>query len=376
VRLRGLYDHLPVWLRASAVLTANDHEWTLASGSRALAFPTTAGDSYTATLAVIDEADLCPDLDRLMRAVKPTTDAGGRMILLSRSDKSKPHSPFKRIYLAARQGQNGWLPLFLPWTARPDRDAAWYEAQRRDVLARTGGVDDLAEQYPATDAEALAPRALDKRLPASWLQQCFIEWAPLAVLPEEAPAIPGLVVFALPHPGGSYVVGADPAEGNPTSDDSTLCVLDSGSGEQVAELAGRIEPSVFASYIYQVALWYQRASILVERNNHGHAVLLWLREHARGVRLLQGHDDKPGWLSSSLGKTQLYDKCAGGLKNGEVVLHSFATYSQLASIDGSTLRAPDGQPDDRADAFALACAARGGRKHDFWIVVGGELIRS
>ncbi len=159
VRLRGMYDRLPAWLQASAVTTANDHEWALVSGSRALAFPTTAGDSYTATLAVVDEADLCTDLDRLMRAVKPTIDAGGRMVLLSRSDKSKPQSPFKRMYRAARQEQNGWVPVFLPWDARPDRDAAWYEAQRRDVLARTGSADDLAEQYPATDAEALAPRA-------------------------------------------------------------------------------------------------------------------------------------------------------------------------------------------------------------------------
>jgi len=33
-------------------------------------------------------------------------------------------------------------------------------------------------------------------------------------------------------------------------------------------------------------------------------------------------------------------------------------YVQLASIDGSTLRAPKGEQDDRADAFALACAGR------------------
>jgi hypothetical protein len=52
----------------------------------------------------------------------------------------------------------------------------------------------------------------------------------------------------------------------------------------------------------------------------------------------------------------LYDRCADALRNGEVVLHAFATHGQLASIDGSTLRAPEGEHDDRADAFALACA--------------------
>jgi hypothetical protein len=56
-------------------------------------------------------------------------------------------------------------------------------------------LDDLAEQYPATDAEALAPRMLDKRIPAIGLQQCFVEQPQLTPLTPEAPAIPSLAVF-------------------------------------------------------------------------------------------------------------------------------------------------------------------------------------
>jgi hypothetical protein len=88
VRLRGMYDHLSAFLPVRGFTADNAHEWALTNGSRALAFPTTAGDSYTATLAVVDEADLGPDLDRLLRAVKPTIDGGGRLVLLSRADKS------------------------------------------------------------------------------------------------------------------------------------------------------------------------------------------------------------------------------------------------------------------------------------------------
>jgi hypothetical protein len=356
IRLRGMHDRLPDWLRASGFTTANDHELALTSESRAMAFPTTAGDSYTATLAIVDEADLCLDLERLMRAVKPTIDGGGRMVLLSRADKSRPLSPFKKIYTAARQGQNTWASVFLPWHARPGRDAAWYEGQRRDIVARTGALDDLHEQYPATDAEALSPRSLDKRIAPAWLLQCFREVAPIEA--DGAPAIPGLIVFAAPVPGHKYVIGGDPAEGNPTSDDSALCVMDAASGEQVAELAGKYEPAVLASYAYTIALWYNAAGTLFERNNHGHACLLWFREHGRGVKLLKGRDGKDGWLSSTLGKTELYDRCADALKNSETTIRSFATFTQLSSIDGQTLRAPEGQPDDRADAFALAVCAR------------------
>ncbi len=357
-RLRGLYERLPHWLQVQSFGVDNDHEWQLSNGSRGLAFPTTAGDSYTASLAIVDEADLVPDLDRLMRAVKPTIDGGGRMVLLSRADKTQPRSTFKRIYAGAKQQLTEWTALFLPWDARPDRDQAWYEIQKTDIVHRTGSLDDLHEQYPDSDVEALAPRTLDKRIAPEWLQQCYLEAVPLSLTGvPQAPAIPGLNVYALPQPTHQYVIGADPAEGNPTSDDSALVILDTKTGEEVACLAGKFQPAVLAAHANALGKWFNHASIMVERNNHGHAVLLWLRERGQ-LCLLSGLDDGEGWLSSQRGKAVLYDWCADAFRNREVVLHSFATFVQLASIDGSTLRAPEGEHDDRADAFALACAGR------------------
>jgi hypothetical protein len=365
-RLRGLYERLPAWLKVRSFLVDNDHEWELSNGSRVLAFPTTAGDSYTATLVFVDEADLVPDLGRLMRAVKPTIDGGGQMILLSRADKTQPQSVFKHVYSGARQMQTEWVGVFLPWNARPDRDQNWYETQKADILHRTGSLDDLHEQYPASDLEALSPRTLDKRMAPDWLQQCYVQAAPLSLTDvPEAPAIPGLLVYALPQPNHHYVIGADPAEGNPTSDDSALAVLDAATGEEVASLAGKFQPAVLADHANTLGKWYNHASVLVERNNHGHAVLLGLSELGE-LHRLSGHDGKDGWLSSQLGKVMLYDRCADAFRNREVVLHTFATYVQLASIDGSTLRAPTGEQDDRADAFALACAGRPTASSAWW----------
>ena len=167
-RLRGMLDRLPDWLRP-ALIADNDHNIELANGSVGLAFPTTGGRSYTASLVVVDEADFADNLDTLLAAVKPTIDAGGRLILLSTADKSKPQSAFKRIYGAGKRGENGYRAVFLPWSARPGRSAAWYEEQKRDVLVRTGATDDLCQEYPATDFEALAPRSLDRRFAAEWL---------------------------------------------------------------------------------------------------------------------------------------------------------------------------------------------------------------
>jgi len=148
-RLAGMYERLPAWQHVRSVSVRNAHEFRLSNGSAALAFPTTGGRSYTATLAIVDEADHVggsaggDSLDALLDAVKPTVDGGGSLVLLSTVDKDRPQSAFKRIYRAARQGESGWHAIFLPWSARPERDPAWYAAQRQDILARTGTLDSL-----------------------------------------------------------------------------------------------------------------------------------------------------------------------------------------------------------------------------------------
>jgi hypothetical protein len=357
-RLREMYNRLPEYMRESPLQTDTSHELTFPGGSRAMAFSTKGGRSYAATLAIIDEADHVEDLGRMLSAIAPTVDAGGQIILLSTADKSRPESAFKRVYRAAKNKENSFHPIFHGWEAAPWRDRCWYDERRRSILAQTGALDDLHQEFAATDAEALSARSLDKRIPAAWLEQCFAELRalPLASQPG-APAVPGLAVFAPPHDGKSYVVGADPAEGNPTSDDSAAVVLDGKTGEEVANLVGRFEPEVFATYIYSLANWYKTAAILCERNNHGHAVLLWLRNFGHGVRRLEGLDGKPGWQTTTLSKTHAYDRAAECLKNQEVMLHSFETFAQLSSIDGLTLRAPEGQKDDRAMAWVLGVLA-------------------
>ena len=63
-RLRGMLDRLPDWLRP-VLVADNDHNIELANGSVGLAFPTTGGRSYTASLVVVDEADFA--------GLRPTT---------------------------------------------------------------------------------------------------------------------------------------------------------------------------------------------------------------------------------------------------------------------------------------------------------------
>lgn len=150
-RLKGMYKRLPDYMQVP-IITNQATLLEFANGSAIRAFPTGRGDSYTATYAFIDEADLIPDLDRMLGSIKPTIDAGGKLVLASRANKRKPNTAFKQIYQAAQLGDNGYTPIFMPWYVHPARDNAWYEQQKKEAIT----LDDLYEQYPATDSEALA----------------------------------------------------------------------------------------------------------------------------------------------------------------------------------------------------------------------------
>jgi hypothetical protein len=360
-RLRLMHDKLPNWMRLD--YSANDaHIWQLVNGSIARAFPTTAGQSYTATLVILDEADYMRSLGDLLVNVKPTIDAGGQIFLISTSDKASPQSAFKAIYRAAKKGENSYAPVFLPWNARPERTEDWHAQQKKTILANTGALDDLHESYPASDVEALAPRSLDKRIPYDWINRNYVEMAPITTEHLDRrypgwPAIPGLEIYRAPEAGKKYVIGADTAEGNPTSDDSAFEILEEVSGEEVACLGGKFEPAILAHHIDVVGTWYNAAAVLVERNNHGHAAILWLSLHSK-LRRLFGDDGKVGWISTERGKVVMYDAATDAFRNDDVILHSFATLTQLSSIEGATQRAPTGEHDDRADSLALAVLAR------------------
>lgn len=157
-RLRGMHARLPQWMQQPVKVKGRidtQHELEFANGSTAQAL-TKAGDSYTASLVVVDEADLIPHLGDLLDSLKPTIADGGRMILVSKAEKSQAESPFKRIYRAARSGKTEWRHIFLPWNARPGRTNEWYEAEKQAYQEANGSLSGFRSNYPSTDEEALS----------------------------------------------------------------------------------------------------------------------------------------------------------------------------------------------------------------------------
>src|SRR5438874_383083 len=74
-----------------------------------------------------------------------------------------------------------------------------------------------------------------------------------------------------------YIVGVDPAGGGSEGDYSCAQFIDRSTGLQCAELRGHFPPQDLARRVAALAVEYNHALLVIERNNHGHGVLAHLQ---------------------------------------------------------------------------------------------------
>lgn len=152
-----MWGFLPEWVAARApkleVDNATEHVWRFRDGmtSRIVSLPATAtaGAGETATLVLWDEAGLAPSQDDTLRTLKPTTDAGGRMIVFSTARGA--NNMFARMWREAERGESQFVPVFHPWSVSRLIDQYDYEQKRKDFKDQPWR---FAAEYPSTPAEA------------------------------------------------------------------------------------------------------------------------------------------------------------------------------------------------------------------------------
>lgn len=363
-RIKALYDRLPERLRALLPALVRDRvselEW--ANGSKVFSKASTksAGVSYTASIVVIDEATKMIHGAELYAAVKPIMDAGGQMILLSTAESMGDW--FHSLWTKAKAGLNSFKAIFLPWWARPGRDWAWYQK----ILADSNDPAEVRREYPANDIEAFraggkirfSPEWIDLQLPN------IQEPLPQFRYPGELRGIPGLRLYQVPLRGHRYFIPADVAEGLESGDYDAAPIIDLDTLEEVGCLHGHWEPDQFAVWLIAIGEAYNWATIIPERNNHGHAVLATLRLK-RYPNVGEGHDGGRGWLTNTATKDPGVDLVAECLRKNLITVRSNATVSEMSVYQrdrkGKT-SAPAGFHDDLVMAWVVGLSWLRNRK--------------
>jgi len=157
------------------------------------------------------------------------------------------------------------------------------------------------------------------------------------LLPEQAPSemwLGGdLFLYRIARPGCKYIISVDTSEGDINSDFTAAMVnrVYPLPIEQAALLHGKWTPDIASEKVYKLARAYNNSIIAVERNNHGHAMLLNLGNGIvrNGVvayppwpHLYLGPDKKLGWLTTPLSKNQMVQELDRVMRSGELVINS------------------------------------------------------
>jgi hypothetical protein len=177
-------------------------------------------------------------------------------------------------------------------------------------------------------------------------------------------------VWLPPVKGKQYLVAVDPAGGGSEGDYSAAQVLDMETGLQCAEFAGHVGGLELARQVTELATEYNRAWLVVERNNHGSGVLAHLETGCKYARIYW-QNGQAGWLTTSLSRPAVLGRLDAALVEepgrfmSRRLLGECRSFVRLAN--GGT-GARTGTHDDRVMAMAIGLGARAellGRKSGF-----------
>ena len=381
----------------------NSRFWVGTAGSAA------SGRGHTINNLHCSEFAYWPDPEKALVGLTEAVPLSGRIVV--ESTANGVGNPFHDLWTQAKQGENPYQPHFYPWwwdqgyrlQGEPLGPLSEEEQQLKDAW----GLDDdqlrwrrgkrkqlrdrFPQEYPENDGHCFLAsgrccfemsallgaraRIAGERKPQTVSHLTGKDGGSLALSPAH------LLLWRPPEQGREYVIGADVGEGLAHGDASDACVLDRESGEQVAELHGRIAPGRFASLLAALGRLYLEAELAVESNNHGHAALdalhntLYYSPLYRYRRYDQSGlaGEALGWPTNALTKPLMIDELAEAIAEGHLLIHSEGLVDECLTFittDSGSREAQPGKHDDRVMAAAIAWQAR---KRP-WPQAGGFLI--
>jgi hypothetical protein len=389
-----LYDNLPVWLKPN-VYKRNDSMLHLARfeyrneirtlagrDSKIQGFPRTerTGRFIRASAIIFDEAAHIPEMQPLMTsALGSVATSGGKVFMVSTA-AGMGNNFYKVCSEAGVQGKQYRIfkKWFGGWRTDPRRDEEWYAIQ-----AELFG-DDVKQEFPGTEDEAFLASGtcfFDAERVASELKQ--LEENPKKAYRGDIvydPTIKDLkipkllessdgetVIWAKPKKDGNYVIGCDVAEGMEKGDNSVFYVMDTDTGEFVAEYCSKISPDALALKLRDAGIYYNNAFVGVEANNQGSTTLRFLTDmdfcnygniYFREVQdeLMSFSTRKLGWYTSSSTRRNMLNLYNYYYKEEKIKVYSPDLLGEMLRF----VRDPQGRPaargydlDDRVMAAAV-----------------------
>ncbi len=319
----------------------------------------------------ISEAAFIPKPDRIKSTLEAVPMKGGRVTIETTANGMGNH-----FYGDWMETNSNFTNLFFPWFLHEeykveDHDVGEFTKEELDLIARVKAEWDIEltpeqiafrrfkrndlkdmffQEYPEDDQSCFlssgntvidlfaVKRAMEKAREPIWEDKDK-----------------GIKIF---HPFNKthvYVVGADTSEGF-GKDYSSATVIDCTKRLQVASVHCKVKPSDFAHILNDLCQRFRNPLLGVERNNHGHAVLLELHEHIRYPNLYRGMDDRNGWVTDRVTRPIMVNALVDAVDNCTIEFNDRVFLNECLTFvnnDGK-IEAASGKHDDMLMASAIA----------------------
>lgn len=297
---------------------------------------------------------------------------------------------FYDLWQGAVKGENGFIPIFLPWYwmneyREPVPDGFERSPDEEEIVAKYGlddeqlmfrrrkiaqnGPDLFRQEYPLCADEAFLTSGRPVFHPDRVAEAMAAAPEPVA---QKALTINrwdddprGELLIYEPHdPGETYYIGADVGAG--VKQDWSVAQVLNSKKRLVATWRGQAIPDYFAEVLLHLGKFYNDAKLVVESNNHGILTLYRLQKEFFYPNLFweevydkatDKYTDKLGFTTSVKSKPLVIDKLRAAVRDSEIKVLDKQTLREMQTYivtESGKMEAEEGSHDDTVMALALA----------------------
>lgn len=312
--------------------------------------------------------------------------------------------PYYQAYMNALARKSGYTAHFFPWFRQaeyrtelePGETITPITERETSLVRRFGVTQEQLKWYRAKVAEKNSQEIVDQEYPSDE-QTCFLSSGrtffdrartsslllnasnPIRTEDVGREGSAGtLRVWVEPSPTDRYLVTIDPSQGV-GGDPGAVVVHSRQTGQHVATMHGQFSPWEIARLSRGpdrktpeekadpnhkpkhgppgLAAVYNNALVVVERNNHGHAVLQAFEREFTGTLVYEARDKKPGWNNTSVTRASALDGLHEAHKSGAWSTPDAQTLGEMRDFvvtDDGRAEAESGAHDDLVLAHAIA----------------------
>ena len=366
---RKAMDNFPYWMYDKSQADITKHEKNFKDvGSKMCFYTPEAARGKSATYIMIDEAAFIENMSDHWKAMYPVVAAGGNVEIISTVNGLG--NWYEETYHEALSGKNFFNIIDLDYWEHPlYANPKWAEESRMN-LGEKGWQQEILRDFLGSGETYISSNVISQYdkiakgvVPS---RSAFPKWTNEGERNQEWEH-GALWLWKEPMVGHEYIIGADCAEGvGKDGDNSCFQVIDAANMEQVAEFySNTVPPSMFAGILNQIGIYYNTATLVVENNTIGGAVLNSLSNDLGYENVYyesKRSSFKLGIKITPSNRPVLLESMQNRLMNGSVRINSRRLVGELKTFIYSPQKkraeAIKGKHDDAIMALSLALYVR------------------